>query len=153
RHRPGRGARRAGAGDGGLHGTATRRIDACYVTLIVPFIPAAACPETVHLKDTVPFLSVTVSVVDLPGASSFDFFPAMLKSCLTEPLLVTLKVTEPAFRLFFESVKRNSLGLPAVTLSDVAASAGIAHARTAHVRPARIVAVIRRLLTILPNPP
>src|SRR3954453_16909969 len=98
-----------------------------HVTFSVPFIPAWACPETVHLKETEPFLSVTFSVADLPGRMSFVFFPPMLKSCGILPLLETVNVTEPAFTLFFDSVNLYSLGLPADTLTDVAATAGNAH--------------------------
>ena len=61
-----------------------------------------------------------VSVALLPFASSFVFFPAILKSWLRVPRLTTLNVTEPLGTVFFESVNLNSLGLPAVTETVVA---------------------------------
>jgi hypothetical protein len=53
------------------------------VTVKTPFMPAAACPGTVHLYGNEPaLLNVIASVTDLPGAISGDFFPAIAKSCL-----------------------------------------------------------------------
>ena len=43
-------------------------------------------------------------VAERPGASSGVFFPAILKSCETLPLFVTLKITLPVGALRFDSV-------------------------------------------------
>ena len=43
-------------------------------------MPAAACPGTVHLYASLPFLSVTLSVADLPGLINAVVLPPMLKS-------------------------------------------------------------------------
>ena len=56
----------------------------------------------------------------LPALIDAVFLPAILKSWLIVPLFVTLKVVTPLTIVFFESVKRNSLGLPAVTATVVA---------------------------------
>src|SRR4051812_15913519 len=54
---------------------------------------------------------------------SLVFLPAILKSCLTVPRLVTRNVTLPAATEPLNSENLNSDGLPAVTLTDVAAPA------------------------------
>ena len=56
----------------------------------------------------------------LPAASVGVFLPAILKSWLILPLFVTLNVVTPLTIVFFESVKLNSPGLPAVTVTVVA---------------------------------
>src|SRR5262249_60251448 len=61
--------------------------------------------------------STTRSVSVLPGLSSFVLRPEMLKSWDSAPLFVTLKITVPSFTVLGESVKWNSVGLPAVTVT------------------------------------
>src|SRR5262249_51522731 len=51
-----------------------------------------------------------------------------LKSCGTVPLFVTLNVTEPWATVFVESLKPNSDGLPAVTVTVAVVRAGFARA-------------------------
>jgi hypothetical protein len=99
-------------------------------------MPAAAWPGTVHRYGYfLAFLNVTFSVADFPGAISGVFFPVILKSCLTVPLFVTLKVTAPLGTVFFESVNLNSDGFAAVTVTVLAEDARTrAGAGSAHVR-------------------
>ena len=48
------------------------------------------------------------------------FFPAILKSCESFPLFVTVNVTSPFAALFLLSVNASSDGLPAVTVTVLA---------------------------------
>ena len=94
------------------------------MTVSVPFIPAAAWPGSVHMNGNFPaFLKVTLSVAVLPALIDAVFLPAILKSWLIVPLFVTLNVVTPFTIVFFERMKWNSVGLPAVTLTVVAVAA------------------------------
>src|SRR5438067_10883596 len=83
-------------------------------------------------------MNAIFSVCDWPGESSFVLCPLILKSCGRLPLLVTLNVTVPRAAVFFDRMKWNSDGLPAVTAIVAArtvlwfASAGSAQASGAH---------------------
>ena len=48
------------------------------------------------------FVKVTLSVAVLPGLINTVFLPAILKSCSTVPLFVTLNVVRPFTIVFFE---------------------------------------------------
>ena len=86
-------------------------------------MPAAAWPGTVHSYFCLPAFSTTLRVVDLPGWIIFDVLPAILKSCASLPLFVILNVTAPFAAALFDSVKWNSVGLPAMTAIVVAFAA------------------------------
>src|SRR4051812_13351042 len=76
----------------------------------LPFMPAAAWPGTVQREANLPFfVNLTVSLADLPGASTLVFLPAILKSWATLPLLTTVKITVPTLTLVFESLNLNSV--------------------------------------------
>ena len=64
------------------------------------------------------FENVTRNVAKRPGLRSGVFFPAILKSWETLPLLVTVKITVPVRALRFESVNLESV---AVTVTRVVA--------------------------------
>jgi hypothetical protein len=57
----------------------------------------------------------------LPLASTLVALPATLKSCLSLPLFVNLKVTEPAFALVGLSVNENSLPLTLTVVAETRA--------------------------------
>src|SRR5512133_2069769 len=83
-------------------------------------MPAAAWPGTVQMYwYFLPFLSVTVRDALFPGPSILVFLPAILKSCLMWPLLVTLNVTLPWGALLRERVNLNSFA-PTLTVVAVA---------------------------------
>jgi hypothetical protein len=111
-------------------------------TMNVPFMPAAACPGTVHTYGYFPALSVTVSFPDLPGASIAVFLPAILKSCASFPLFTTVKTTVPCLAVLVDSANLNSV---AVTLTAVVAEravcAGAANAGTATASAAKATAI------------
>ena len=109
---------------------------------IRPFIPLAACPGTLERYSYVPrFLKVIVRVADCPGARSLVPVPLQvfrfalligvvqtLNVCESAPLFLTLKVTERDVACHgraddFDSLKANSLGFPAVTVTTVASAA------------------------------
>ena len=91
-----------------------------YLTVSVPFMPAAAWPGTVQRNAYLPFFRVVLSVAALPVLSMRVFLPEILKSWLSAPLFVTLNVVMPLPIVFFETVILNSLGLPSVTVTVVA---------------------------------
>ena len=65
-----------------------------YLTLRTPLIPSAAWPKTVQMKRYEPaFAKRTLSLALLPGARRGVFLPAILRSCGSWPLFVTLKTT------------------------------------------------------------
>ena len=77
---------------------------------------------------------MTVSVPDLWAAICADVLPLIEKSCASAPLLLILKVTVPCLAVVGASVKWNSEGLPAmtVTLEVTAARLCCAVAGSAH---------------------
>ena len=101
-------------------------------------MPAAAWPGTVQRYSYLPvFVRFTTSVALLPAAIIGVALPAhavavppllleqTLKSCGRVPLFVTLKVTEPCFTLFVESLNENWFAAGIETLTVVpAAKAG-----------------------------
>ncbi len=119
-------------------------------------MPAAAWPGTVHRYLSLPAFNVTLRVVDLPGLTFFDVFPLILKSCSSLPLFVIVNVTAPFVTDFLDSVKWNSLGFPAVTLTDVALAAvwpvptASAVSGTASARPATTAATAIHLVLMSP---
>src|SRR4029077_2793806 len=72
---------------------------------------------------SLPDLSVTLRVADLPGWIIGDFLPEIWKSWASLPLFVILNVTDPFATDDLDSVKWNSVGLPAVTVMVVAFAA------------------------------
>src|SRR5581483_11954204 len=116
-----------------------------YLTVRMPFIPAAAWPGTVQRYSYLPgFVTVTFSVAVFPGATIGVTLPAQLvpvppllleqslKSCVSAPLFENLNVSAPCVTELFESTNLKSLLLLTVTLTVVAtvffalASAGTA---------------------------
>src|SRR5437870_3672268 len=80
-----------------------------YLTVRTPFIPAAAWPGTVQRYGNLPFFAnLTTRLAFLPGLSSGDLMPAILKSCDSLPAFVTLKMTVPSATDLVERTKLNS---------------------------------------------
>ena len=65
------------------------------------------------------FVKMILSVAVFPALIIRVFLPAILKLWSIVPLFVTLNVVMPFTTVFFERMKWNSLGLPAVTLTVV----------------------------------
>src|SRR5687768_2699287 len=83
-------------------------------------MPAAAWPGSVQRNAYFPaFRNVARRMAVLPDVSRLVFLPTILKSWATLPLFATLNVTAPLGTVRFESVNRNSDGLPAVTATVV----------------------------------
>src|SRR4029079_14028625 len=84
-------------------------------TAKLPRMPAPACPSSVQRKAYWPFfVTLTVSLAVLPGASNGVFLPLILKSWAILPLLLTVKMTVPIGALSFENLYLNSEALTVI---------------------------------------
>jgi hypothetical protein len=80
--------------DGDVVVAVTGGVDAS--TKKMPFMPADAWPGTVERYGYRPFFeNLTRKVAECLGERSGVFFPAILKSCETLPLFLTVKITSP----------------------------------------------------------
>src|SRR5581483_7046116 len=77
------------------------------------------------------------------AAALVDGLLHSLKVCGIAPLFVTLNVTEPCGTVFVDSLKPNSEGLPAVTLTVAATRLGWAWAAAARTSPSEATASSR----------
>src|SRR6266540_1375236 len=89
-------------------------------------MPAGACPGTVQMYVFEPLASVTRRVFVAPLGISGVFLPAILKSCGTLPLFVTLKMTRPCGAVFLDRVNLNSFADTVTVVACVAAGLEIA---------------------------